>query len=291
MRKKASIPVKPLGGEFRTGIVIGNVVSGDVAMLDEADHSHRHDYHIFVFIKAGSGVMEIDFRKYKLKGPVMLYMHPSQVHRLLNTSGLEAFMLGVKDDNIYAHYFQLLEQKITPAKPLWLKPDKVVTFNQAASLCNSVFEKKSDNLYLPLLRDCSNAFIGLFVSLYLERQEAAEPSSRFSTITSGFKLLLENSFSTMKRPSEYAEALHVSSSYLNECVRAATGYPVSYHIHQRVVLEAKRLLYHSGKTVKEIAADLGYEDYAYFSRLFTKTAGMSALAFRNKNRDLSNKHI
>ncbi|HCU45817.1 MAG TPA: AraC family transcriptional regulator, partial [Sphingobacterium sp.] len=30
---------------------------------------------------------------------------------------------------------------------------------------------------------------------------------------------------------------------------------------------------------------LGFEDYTYFSRLFTKATGMSALSFRNKNRD------
>jgi AraC family transcriptional activator of pobA len=45
------------------------------------------------------------------------------------------------------------------------------------------------------------------------------------------------------------------------------------------------LLFYSDKTVKEIAAELGYDDYPYFSRLFTKIAGMTAVAFRNKNRD------
>ena len=72
---------------------------------------------------------------------------------------------------------------------------------------------------------------------------------------------------------------------LNECVRNATGYSVTYHIQQRVVLEAKRLLYHSDKSVKEIAAGLGYEDYSYFVRLFTKVSGITPAAFRNKNFD------
>ncbi|WP_258539462.1 helix-turn-helix domain-containing protein [Chitinophaga oryzae] len=70
---------------------------------------------------------------------------------------------------------------------------------------------------------------------------------------------------------------------LSFCVKATTGQSVSWHIQQRVILEAKRLLRHSTKSVKEIAAELGYDDYPYFSRLFTKITGMSALAFRNKN--------
>jgi YesN/AraC family two-component response regulator len=45
------------------------------------------------------------------------------------------------------------------------------------------------------------------------------------------------------------------------------------------------LLSYSDKAVKEIATTLGYDDYPYFSRLFTKTTGMTALAFRNKNLD------
>ena len=56
-------------------------------------------------------------------------------------------------------------------------------------------------------------------------------------------------------------------------------------IKNRIILEAKRLLYHSDKSVKEIATELGYEDYAYFSRLFAKTTGITALAFRNNKHD------
>jgi YesN/AraC family two-component response regulator len=44
-------------------------------------------------------------------------------------------------------------------------------------------------------------------------------------------------------------------------------------------------LYHSDTSVKEIATALGYDDYPYFSRLFTKATGTTALTFRNKNRD------
>jgi AraC family transcriptional regulator, transcriptional activator of pobA len=79
--------------------------------------------------------------------------------------------------------------------------------------------------------------------------------------------------------------LNISTTYLNECVKSATGHPVSYHIQQRVILEAKRLLAHTNSSVKEIAAELGYDDVPYFSRLFSKIAGVTAVAFKNTNRD------
>jgi AraC-like DNA-binding protein len=73
-------------------------------------------------------------------------------------------------------------------------------------------------------------------------------------------------------------------SYLNECVKAVTGKSVTSQIQQRVTMEAKRLLYHSNRSVKEIAGDLGFDDHSYFTRLFTKVVGMTPLAFRAKNR-------
>jgi AraC family transcriptional activator of pobA len=85
---------------------------------------------------------------------------------------------------------------------------------------------------------------------------------------------------TIKSPSGYASRLNVSQSYLNESVKRITGFPVTYWIQQEVLLEAKRLLYHSELNVKQIAYELGYEDPSYFSRFFGRAAGMPALAFR-----------
>ena len=124
-----------------------------------------------------------------------------------------------------------------------------------------------------------------FVKERLNKTTTSDNSTRFHIITKEFKLLLERNFILMKRPSNYANALNISTPYLNQCVRNTTGFSVSHHIQQRIILEAKRQLYHSKKSVKEIAFELGYEDYPYFSRLFKKMTGYTALEFRNKNFD------
>jgi hypothetical protein len=48
----------------------------------------------------------------------------------------------------------------------------------------------------------------------------------------------------------------------------------------RIIFEAKRLLVHTSLTAKEIAYDLGYNDPAYFSRLFQTRTGESPSGFR-----------
>ena len=53
-------------------------------------------------------------------------------------------------------------------------------------------------------------------------------------------------------------------------------------IKDRIILEAKRLLAHSDLNVKEIAYDLGYDDPAYFNRLFAKVSEIAPAEFRKQ---------
>lgn len=74
--------------------------------------------------------------------------------------------------------------------------------------------------------------------------------------------------------------LNISEVYLNEAIRAMTGMNTGSFIRAQVVLNAKRLLVHTSRTVSEIAASLGYDDVSYFSRLFKREAGMTPTDFR-----------
>jgi AraC family transcriptional activator of pobA len=87
---------------------------------------------------------------------------------------------------------------------------------------------------------------------------------------------------THKRPCDYADMLHVTEPYLNECLKKITGSPISFWIKYKMVTEAKRLLYFSELNSKEIAGVLGFENHSYFSRFFRKQTGMTALGFRKK---------
>lgn len=282
--KSKSIPVKPLSKEFDKGIAVGKYPIADLRLSEEAEYSHRHDYHFFILQEKGISYFEIDFEKHQIKKPSITYIAPNQVHKALKAKNIELCLLAVNNENLHPEYLRLL-QEISPTKPLPLSTKYLSLISQTFSLCIQLFEEKESKLYLPSLRDSCNTLISLFLSQYLETSKQADTLSRFDLVAKAFKLALEKNFITDKRPADYAQKLNISVHYLNECVKNTTGLPVSYHIQQRVILEAKRLLFHSNKSVKEIAAELGYEDYAYFTRLFNKATGMTALTFRNKNYD------
>ena len=280
-QKRNPIPVRSMADVSDHGIAVAKV-SADSFRADEALlHAHRHDYHFFVLQEKGLTITEIDFERYVIQKSSILYQSPNQVHRALEVEQLEMYLLLIKDEHLHPEYLTLL-QSISPVKPLELEAEDLPIIQQAFSLCTGLYERTADKLYFSLLKDSCNTVVALLLSQYLKRSTPPSNLSRFEAIENAFTRLLETQFVAMKRPADYAQQLHISVSYLNECVRNVTGFPVSYHIQQRIILEAKRELYHSDKSVKEIAALLGYDDYAYFSRLFTKIAGMPALAFRKK---------
>lgn len=286
-RKSKAIPVNTIADEFDIGIAIERLCFStlDEANLnasDEAKQSHREERHSFFLLETGAVYIEIDFEAYKITAPAVIYMHPDQVHRLMKFENVTVSTLAINNENLNPEYLKILES-LVPAKPLALNQETFSIISETASLCIKFYKRKSGKLYHPLLKDSCNALVALIASQYLETVKTTDTLSRFRLVANAFKSLLERNFIYIKSPAIYAQQLNISTPYLNECVKNATGYSVSYHIRQRVILEAKRLLYHSDKSVKEISSELGYDDYPYFSKLFTQTAGLTPLAFRNKN--------
>ena len=283
-KKHQSIPVNHFGGEYHSGISIEKISFEDFPDFEGEEQSERHDRHSFHLLEKGKVTMEIDFQKYEIQSPAVVYMHPDQVHRILKFENVSVSSWAINNVNLNPEYLPLLED-ITPAKPLLLSEETFSIISEAVSLSIKYVGRKTDKLYHSLLKDSCNAMVALVVSLYLAQSKSTDKLLRFEIITKNFKAILERSYRTVKSPADYAQQLNITTAYLNECVKNTTGFSVSYHIQQRIVLEAKRLLYHSDKSVKEIASFLGYDDHTYFSRLFSKVTGTTAQAFRNQNHE------
>ena len=284
MRKKTTaIPVNPIANELGTGISIDRISFTDIRIFEGGEQSHRHDGHGFFLLERGSISIDIDFQRYDIISPSVIYVHPDQVHRTLTSENVTVSSWAITKENLNPEYLAILED-LTPAKPIVLDTDMFSIISEAVSLCLKFAERKNDKLYHSLLKDSCNALVALVASQYLALTKSIDKHSRFEVINKAFRELLERNYSTEKRPAAYAQKLNISTPYLNECVKGTTGYSVSHHLQQRVILEAKRMLSHSDRSVKEIATALGYDDYPYFSRLFTKVTGITALTFRNKNR-------
>ncbi|RXM39929.1 AraC family transcriptional regulator [Chryseobacterium sp. CH21] len=95
-----------------------------------------------------------------------------------------------------------------------------------------------------------------------------------------FSRHLEIHFREKHNVAEYAEMLHIAPKTLTHKFKNLHLESPNQLIINRILLEAKRLLFYTDKPVKEIAYDLGYEDPAYFNRLFTNKTGSTPANFK-----------
>jgi len=95
-----------------------------------------------------------------------------------------------------------------------------------------------------------------------------------------FSRYLEIHFREKHNVADYAELLHIAPKTLTHKFKNLNLDSPNQFIINRILLEAKRLLFYTDKPVKEIAYDLGYEDPAYFNRLFTNKTGSTPSNFK-----------
>lgn len=121
------------------------------------------------------------------------------------------------------------------------------------------------------------------VLIYLSRlyQQQYDPATTAEpTLLATFTALVETHHATRHQVAEYAALLHLSPGYLNERVRQLSGQPALAHIRARLVLEAKRQLFHTTRSVAEISFALGFDDPSYFGRFFRRATGQSPASYR-----------
>jgi len=285
-KRSKAIPVNARSDGGGDGVLITRIVFDGKPGIQEVEQSHRDDWHLFLLQEKGTTTLEIDFERHQIKPGSVIYIHPSQVHRLIGFKKASVANWMIESEHLKPEYLRLLEE-ITPLPALRLDKEMSAILSEAVTLGMQIAARSDEKLHRSLLQDSCNTLVALLISQYLGSSGSKGRPSRFEVVSQAFKSALERNFETIKRPVEYARMLNVSAPYLNECVRNATGHSVSHHIRHRVILEAKRLLYHSGRSVKEIASGLGYDDYSYFTRVFTKTTGFTPSAFRDKNLELS----
>ena len=112
-----------------------------------------------------------------------------------------------------------------------------------------------------------------------QQQYGHLPAPAF-TLLEKFTALVETHHAALHQVAQYAELLHLSPGYLNERVRRLSGQPALAHIHARLVLEAKRYLFHTRLSAAEISFALGFEDPSYFGRFFRRDVGRSPAGYR-----------
>jgi AraC-like DNA-binding protein len=244
-----------------------------------AQLAHRDDHFMFIIQQKGEFLWELDFNEVKLSGPSVCFIAPGQVHRYIDVLQTDAWLVFADMELIPAESREIFEANLNARQIVNVEADNPVF--QLVEVLNAVVNKQGEPLQRSLLGSLIASLAGMVASkLVKDNQTAHVSGGQQYQLVIRFKQLLSEKFKEVKQVQAYAALLNITPLYLNEVVKTVTGFAASYWINQQVLLEAKRLLYYTSIDVKQVAFQLGYEDHTYFSRLFKKHTGITALGFR-----------
>lgn len=248
-------------------------------------HPHKHDFYLNVLFTHGSGIHEIDFDQYRVQPGSFFVMSPGQVHHWVLSDDAKGYVF------LHSKEFYLLRDKPFELEqfPFFYSnqntPEIILNTEALASVgefCEIMLREFQESKEHKALRIHS-----LITLIYIALSRAYNPSgikvkgtSLYDSTIRTFEQLVEDRFIHEKAPSFYAEQLNISLKHLNRICNQILGTSVSQIITSRVLLEAKRLLMFQDLSISEIASQLGYTDYSYFSRLFKKHTHQTPQQFR-----------
>lgn len=158
--------------------------------------------------------------------------------------------------------------------------------SQIAEILSNRVNNATSNLAKTTIRRLVEAIVGIIAeTMHDINLQQVRHNRRHIEIVSKFRHLLAEHIATHHQPSYYASLLNVSPVYLNEVIKDVTSMNTTLYIKKEVVLHAKRLLTHTDLTGKDIAIRLGFDDYAYFSRLFSQATRTSPTVVRERKLD------
>jgi AraC family transcriptional activator of pobA len=276
------IPVHQMHERVSTGLEMRHFLPDDVPDdRVESLGAHRDDHYIFFLMETGVSSLMIDFHELYLQPSSLYYILPGQVHHRLRAQQTEGWFIAVDTGLIPRDYREVFENQLVLQQPFVLDERLLRQCRSLLKLLEEKYNEGDQDVFnLPVTHSLLQSFLGIVASGFSCLNSRQTTLSRPAQLSHQFKKLVQENVRTLKSPSAYAAKLHVSESYLNEALKKVTGFSVSYWVQHEVILEAKRLLYYSQLNVKEIAHKLGYEDHAYFSRMFKKATNITPLAFR-----------
>ncbi|MEJ7559655.1 MAG: helix-turn-helix domain-containing protein [Pedobacter sp.] len=285
------LPVYSLVPDKLTGNKEFRVYNFDGILPDEADLllPHRKNHYLIVLMRKGGTRQWLDMTPYTLKSNAVYFYVPNRIIVKEGTDKLWATGLA------FTKEFLSLQENASLAKlpiiesrqgghELLLK-DEDVNFVEDL-LTKITMEYNTPNEWQQRMLTAYLTLLLTYLSrLYVEQFPALDTSAE-KVLLKNYQAKINDSFREMKEVADYAAQLNISAGHLSEVIKFQSGKPAIKHIHERLVLEARRLLFHTNDSLKEIAYNLGFSDASYFNRFFKRETEVTPAQYREKIREM-----
>lgn len=253
------------------------------------DHIQRLNYYSIIWITKGSGKVKADFSEYDFKENTLFAFSPYQPFMFSSEEKLEGTVIQFHPDFYCIHMHQkevacngilfnnIYEPPFTYIDEFSGQNFKLILEQMKAEMQNAALAQYE--LLVSFLK------IFLINASRLKTQQQPELPNKLDGLREPFilqnlKEAIEKDFKTKHSASDYASTLNISANALAKITKSYFNKTLTDLISERIIIEAKRELYLTNKSIKEIAFELGYNDEHYFSRFFKNNADVSPQIFR-----------
>ncbi|WP_217604445.1 AraC family transcriptional regulator [Chitinophaga sp. GbtcB8] len=253
------------------------------------DHIQRNNYFTLIIITSGEGLAKVDLCEYPFKENTLFAFYPYQPFMLISKRPLVGISIQFHHDFfcIYRHHKEIAANGIL-FNNVYEQPFIILDENAKIALLNIVREIVAELKTDALRRDevlvsYLKIMLVLATRIKVQQQSIQETkalSGKQQAIVQNLRNAIEENFRMMHSASDYADMLHVTPVALARVTKNHFNKTLSDLITERIIVEAKRELYLTDKTVKEIAYELGYDDEYYFSRVFKVKTEISPQIYR-----------
>ncbi|MBI3898705.1 MAG: AraC family transcriptional regulator [Gammaproteobacteria bacterium] len=250
----------------------------------------RIEFHLLIFVTGGQCSIMVDFESIACKRGSLLMLQPGQVHRFDATATWNGWIvifrpefLEPKETTIPIGEWEIFQQ--LDELPMAL----VLNASEQQAVAESVTRMFQDaqlnasaGIRHALLR---NQLHALLIRLHLVQGRRSKTAHIAPVLLQRFKqyrLAVERDFPQRHRVADYAKRLGCSEKSLGRAVLEAAGQSAKAYLSQRIALEAKRLLAHTGLPISVIADRLGFDEATNFIKFFRREAGCAPGDFRSQ---------
>ena len=279
------VPVYPFEPDEVAASNLFTLVRSAGALAYEPDVllPHRKAYYMLVFVQHGRGRHWVDTRPYEQQDNTVYFSDPTQILVKEEPTPFWGTVLT------FTKEFLALQQNAALRElPLIQNPcrehELPLTATDAALVEELLLKltaeyQRPGEWQHPMLSAYLTVLLTHLSRLYTERFPGGEPSADQRLLRT-YQASIEAHFRELHEVGAYAGLLYISAGHLSEVVKAQSGKPAIKHLHERLVLEARRLLCYTPQSLKEIAFDLGFSDASYFNRFFKRETGLTPADYR-----------
>jgi AraC-like DNA-binding protein len=240
---------------------------------------HKHDFFLFMLFEQGSGSHSIDFIDYPVEEYQLHLLFPEQIHQWKLGANTVAHQIMINRQT-----FETLANSLRFSLMLYqnypvIKLSKA-TFEQILHEIKQVKAELEAANSLAEIITTRLRLIALMISREAETIFNKQTVYQSKPVLFKYLALIDKHYKSEKLVSYYAGQLNISANYLNILCQKHFHVSATALIHERLILEIKRILLTTENPIKAIAFDLGFYDMAYFSKFFKKHTHISPKQFR-----------